>query len=70
MVGYNDFVYNELGQDNLSVTNFLKPFAWKESSGGVDVSKQRYVMVHVNLDTIEQEYKLVADEQTIALLKA
>lgn len=74
-IGFNEMVFNEFGKDHLAEFKYERPNHWNLISRDPnkpnwleDINESQYVMVHISLDTINEEFEKV-DKRTMEILR-
>jgi hypothetical protein len=61
-VGFNEFVFRELGKDLFDQYNFNKCFKWEKcdlkdkNQSMVDVNQLQYVIIYIDTDHLSKEF--------------
>lgn len=70
MIGYDELVNSELGTNNFSSINFMKPFQWElKDLSTYDISKTQYICIHLNTEDPTNRFKRITDAGTVSFLK-
>ena len=75
-IGFSEMVFNEFGRDLIAEFDYDKPNRWNVMTRDPrsptwlgDINESQYVMVHINLDTIGDDFERV-DRATMEVLRS